>query len=72
MEFLSLVLGILTILVVFGGVYCLVAVIQTTRLRTRIENALDRIEALEAQFADKSIENRLQDLESIIVDLNNK
>lgn len=72
MEFWNWVLGIFTILVVFGGVYCLVAVIRTTRLRTRIDNALKRIEALEAQFADKSLENRLEDLETIVVDLRKK
>lgn len=61
---MNVVIGIVSIgviiLVVFANVYCLVVAVRTSRLRASVENVLKRVEALEAQMAEKTIESRLE------------
>lgn len=74
--FLTVAAGVLTIgvtfLIVIAGVMIVVEEIQKKRPQSRVEDVLSRLEALEAQVADKSIESRLQALETIATDHRNK
>lgn len=61
-ELVNVVLGIVSIgviiLVVSAIVHFLVVALRTSRLRATVENVLRRVEALEAQMAEKTIESR--------------
>ena len=74
-ELMNVVFGIVSIgviiLVVFGYVYFVVVAIRTSRLRTSVENVLQRVEAIEAQMAEKTIESRLEALETVVIGRSN-
>ncbi len=74
--FLTVAVGVLiiglTFVIVIAVVLLAVDEIQKKRRQARVEDVLDRVEALEAQVANKSIESRLQALETIVTDHRNK
>lgn len=74
--FLTVAVGVLiigvTFVIVIATVMLVVDEFQKKRRQGRVGDVLDRIEALESQVADKSIENRLQALETIVTDHRNK
>lgn len=73
-ELMNVVFGIVSIgviiLVVFGYVYFVVVAIRTSRLRTSVENVLQRVEAIE-EMAEKTIESRLEALETVVISRSN-
>lgn len=74
--FLTVAVGVLiigvTFVIVIAVVLLAVDEIQKKRRQARVEDVLDRVEALEAQVTNKSIESRLQALETIVTDHRNK